>query len=100
MNATDDYVDIDKLRQQQGGRCATCWQRPATILARIIPLTECNIDRYGRIVLDHEKNCRVVCTDPKCSDFWDIKHKTHSETLLVAEICIAIVDRWVQNGDV
>lgn len=100
MNATDDYVDIDRLRRQQSGRCATCWQRPATILARIIPFTQDNLERYGPIVLNHEKNCRAVCTDPECSDFWDIKHKTHSEGLLVSEICVAIVHRWVAEGEV
>lgn len=86
LQAFIDNQILHRLREVQGGRCAACWKRPASRVARIIPLSHEKIISYGLEVLLDERNARAVCDSPDCSAYWDIGQKTHSEGLLVAEI--------------
>lgn len=88
---TDPQVSIDnltlrRLRELQGGLCASCWKRPASRLVRIIPLNQEKVCQFSLEVLLDERNTRAVCDSPACSAYWDIGQKQHSESLLVAEI--------------
>lgn len=90
LQAFIDNQVFHRLRASQGGRCATCWARPASKIARIIPLTHEKICQYGLEVLLDGRNARAVCDSPACSTFWDIGGKHYSEGLLVAEIRAAL----------
>lgn len=86
LQASIDNQTLRHLRDLQGGLCASCWQRPASRLARIIPLSHEKVCQFSLEVLLDERNARAVCDSPACSTYWDIGQKTHSESLLVAEI--------------
>jgi len=81
-----DAQTLRRLRELQGGLCASCWKRPASRLVRIIPLNQEKVCQFSLEVLLDERNARAVCDSPACSTYWDIGQKQHSERLLVAEI--------------
>ena len=86
LQAFIDNQTLHHLRGLQGGRCATCWQRPASRVAHIIPLTHEKICQYGLEVLLDRRNARAVCDSEKCAEWWAIGEKAYSEKLLVGEI--------------
>lgn len=93
LRAFIENQTLHHLRKLQAGLCASCWKRPASRLAHIIPLSHEKIAQYGLEVLLAERNARAVCGSARCSEYWDIGKKNYSEKILVAQIRADLVKK-------